>query len=68
MPYDAYKYLPRRTDSEKLLCNKEFAIARISKCDGYQQDLTSMVYKFFDKISKETTTHIGTGIFSEDQQ
>ena len=29
--------------------NKAFNIAKNPKCDGYQRELASMVYKFFDK-------------------
>ena len=37
MAYGDFKYLPRRTGSEKLLCDKAFKIASNSKYDEYQQ-------------------------------
>ena len=46
--YGVFKYLNRRTASDKTLCDKAFNIA---KYDGYQRRLTSMVYKRFDKKS-----------------
>ena len=58
-------YLAKRTQSDKVLKDKAFAVANNPKYDGYQRGLTSMVYKFFDKKSK------GTGIkndIGENQQ
>ena len=46
-----FKDLTRRTASDKILRNKAFKIAKNPKYDGYQRDLVSMVYKFFDKKS-----------------
>ena len=51
MAYGAFKDLPRRTDSDKILIEKAFNIAKNPKYDGYQRGLASMVYKFFDKNS-----------------
>ena len=31
------------------MSDKTFSIARNSKSDGYQRDVASLVYKFFDK-------------------
>ena len=59
MAYGEFKYLKRRTQSDKVLKDKAFKIARKQKYDGYQRRLTSMVYKFFDKKSK------GSGIKME---
>ena len=36
------------------LSDKAFNIAKNPKYDGYQKGLASMVYKFFDKKSKES--------------
>ena len=36
------------------LRDKAFNIAKNPKYDGYQKGLASMVYKFFDKKSKES--------------
>ena len=51
MAYDDFKYLARRTASDKFLRYKAFNIAKNLKCDGYQRGLASMVYNFFDKKS-----------------
>ena len=52
MAYGDFKDLKRRTQSDKVLKDKAFGIARNPKYDGYQRALISMVYKFFDKKSK----------------
>ena len=44
-----FKDLPRRTASDKVLCDNAFNIAKNQKHDGYQRHLASMVYQFFDK-------------------
>ena len=49
MAYGNFKDLPRSTALDKLLLDKAFKIAKNPKYDGYQRDLASMVYKFFDK-------------------
>ena len=49
MAYGDFKDLTRRTDSDKILCNKGFNIAKYPKYDGYQRGLASVVYQFFDK-------------------
>ena len=59
MAYGNFKDLKRRTQSDKVLKDKAFAIASNSKYDGYQRGLASMVYKYYDKESK------GTGIKNE---
>ena len=46
-----FKDLARRTASVKVLRDKEFNIAKNRKSDGYQRELASMLYKFFDKTS-----------------
>ena len=45
MAHGGFKDLNRRTAADKVLCNKAFDIAEISKYDGYQRGLASMVYK-----------------------
>ena len=50
--YGSYKDLTKRTQSDKVLRDKYFEIASNLNDDGYQRALASMVYKFFDKISK----------------
>ena len=49
MAYGDFKYLSRRTVSDKILRDKTFNIAKNLKYDGYQRGLTSMIYTFFDK-------------------
>ena len=49
MAYAKYKDLTRRTQSDKVLSDNAFEIARNPKYDEYQRGLASMVYKFFDK-------------------
>ena len=49
MAYGDYKDLARRTDSDRILRDKAFNIAKNLKYDGYQRKLPSIVYKFFDK-------------------
>ena len=52
MAYGKAKDLVRRTQSDKILRDKAFKIANDSIYDGYQRGLASMVYNFFDKMSK----------------
>ena len=46
MAYRYFKDLTRRTASDKILNDKSFIIAKISKYDGYQRGLALI---FFDK-------------------
>ena len=50
--YGKTKDLIKRTQSDRVLKDKEFKIASDPKYDGYERGLASMVYKFFDKMSK----------------
>ena len=52
MAYGRSKDLVKGTQSDKVLKDKAFKIASNPSYDGYQRGLASMVYKFFDKISK----------------
>ena len=63
--YSDSKDLIKRTQSDKVLKGKAFAITNNPKHDGYQRGLASMVYKFFDKKSKGTGTKNDIG---ENQQ
>ena len=54
MAYGKSKDLVKRTQSNKVLKDKAFKIVSDPKYDGYQRGLASMVYKFFDKMSKES--------------
>ena len=47
MAYGKYKDLEKRTQSDKPLKDKAFAIANNPEYDGYQRGLASMVYKLF---------------------
>ena len=55
MAYGDFKDLKRRTQSDKVLKDKAFEIARNPKYNGYERSLASMVFKFFNK-------KIGAGI------
>ena len=51
--YSDSKNLTEKTVADKMLKNKAFDIAKDPKYDGYQRELASMVYKFFDaKVSE----------------
>ena len=49
--YGDFKYLSRRTASDKVLLDKALKIAENAKYDGYQCGVASAVLKFFDKKS-----------------
>ena len=49
--YGDFKDLKRRTASDKILRDKAFNIAKHCKYDGYQRELASMFYNFFNKKS-----------------
>ena len=57
--YSDNKDIAKRTQSDKVLKDKTFAIVNKPRYDGYQRGLASLVYKFFDKKSK------GTGVKNE---
>ena len=48
--YADHKDLINRTKPDKVLRDKVYNIASNPKYDGYQRDLASMVYTFFDKM------------------
>ena len=62
MACDKLKGLVKRTQSDKVLRDKAFKIARDPKYDGYQRGLASMVYKKFGKMVKKSS---GSGIANE---
>ena len=47
--YGDFKDVTKRTASDKILRDKTFNIAKISKYDGYQKGLALIVYKIFAK-------------------
>ena len=68
--YGDFKYLARRTGSDKVLRDEALNTAKNPWYDGYQRGLVSMVYEFFDKksallIDKFTS---GTGVNNEMKQ
>ena len=54
MVYGDFKDLKRRTFADKILRDKAINIAKNPKYDEYQRGLASMVYKCFDKKSKDS--------------
>ena len=60
--YSDSKDLTKRTVGDKILKNKAFDIAKDPKYDGYQRELASMVYKFFDsKVASPNKKSVGSG-------
>ena len=57
--YSDSKDLAKRTQSDRVLKDKAFAIANNPKHIRYERSLAARVYKFFNKKSK------GTGIKNE---
>ena len=53
MAYGDFKDLKKRTAADKVLRDKAFNIAKNAKYDRYQRGLASMVYKIFDKKTKD---------------
>ena len=51
-----------------MLRDKAFRIAGNSKCDKYQYGLASIIFKCFDKKSRNTISHAGTRIISKDRE
>ena len=68
MTFGAFKDLPRRTASDKVLHDQSFAIASNPQHDRYCGGLASIIHNFFQKKSSNTTAHTGRGIISDDQQ
>ena len=63
------KDLTKRTAADKILRNRAFNIAKDPKYDGYQRELASIVYKFFDRKSKESgAKHVNTKLTPQNQQ
>ena len=52
MAYGGFKDLSRRAASDKVLCDKPFAIYSNLQYDGYQRGLAAINYNSFDKKSK----------------
>ena len=63
------KDLTKRTVGDKILRNRAFNITKDPKYDGYQRELASMVYKFFDKKSNRSgAKHVNTKLTPQNQQ
>ena len=65
MAYVEFKDLSGRTAFDKVLHDKIFNIDKISKYDGYQHGIASMVYKFFDKKSPGVLLHVQINLISK---
>ena len=63
--YGKSKNLVERTQSDKVLKDQAFKITSDPKYDGYQRELRSIVYKFFDKKSALLNKSSGRGIANE---
>ena len=53
MAYGSFKDLARKASSDKFLRDLAFNFAKNPKYDGYQRGLATIVYKLFDKKSKD---------------
>ena len=49
MAYGDFKDLNRRAAADKVLRDRAFNMAKITKYNGYQRGISSNFYKFFDK-------------------
>ena len=65
-----FKDLKRRTFNQLLIIlrDKAFNFAKIPKYDGYQRGLASMVYKFFDKMTKGSGVTIANKSIPQNKQ
>ena len=57
MDYGDFKYLTRRTASDKIVCDKALNITKNPKYDGYQRGADSI---FFDKKTSATRARSDT--------
>ena len=63
-----FKDLKRRTSADNVLRDKTFNIAKNPKYDGYQRGLASMVYKIFDKKTKDSGVTIANKSIPQNEQ
>ena len=61
-----FKYLPRKTASDKILHDKASDFVRNSKYSGYQKGVTSMVYKLYDEL--QITNHLLRVLLRQEQE
>ena len=67
MTYGEFKDLKRRTAAD-VLGDKAFNIAKNPKYDDYQRGLASMVYKFFDKKTKDSGVTLANKSIPQNKQ
>ena len=68
MAYGACKNPSRRTASDKVLCDKAFAMAIIHNMMDINEDLPHWFTIFLTEISRDITIQTELGIISEDHQ
>ena len=71
MAFGSFKNLSRGTDSDKVLRDKAFDIAKNTKWDGYQRGIASIACKIIDKTSAASTeneTRINYDLVFENKQ
>ena len=66
MAFGDFKYLARKTTSDKVSRDKAFNIAKCPKNDKHQRGITSIVYKFFKKKSLCSGVKINNEQFVEE--
>ena len=68
MAYGDFKDIKRKTAADNILRDKAFNIAKNPKYDGYQRGLASMVYKFFDKMTKGSRVTLANKSIPQNKQ
>ena len=68
MAYGDFEDLKKRTAAEKCLRDRAFNIAKNPKYDRYQRGLASMVYKLFDKKTKDSGVTLATKSIPQNQR
>ena len=65
--YGDFKDFPKRTTSDKVLCDQTFKIASSPQYDRYQRGLAWIVYEFLDEKARDPA-HTCAGIWVSDNQ
>ena len=68
MAYGDFEDLKKRTAAEECLRDRAFNIAKNPKYDRYQRGLASMVYKLFDKKTKDSGVTLATKSIPQNQR
>ena len=68
MAFGDFQDLKNRTATENVLRDKAFNFAKNPKYDGYQRELASIVYKFFDKKTKGSGVTLAKKSIPENEQ